>query len=202
MSRVLSALFCALLAAGCSDAPLGPATSAGSSDEPAVIADGPSATGPLFLLGGSPLIILDPTTKELNVTVEVTRGLTQAGTDDRFFLRSSAEFSKPGGTVAVVDPKDDGITAGKDGDVRGGGKVAIGACIEIPTEDGTCDGNVCTKSTWEKLVEADDSAKLDGSGRNPDVTVTVQLILIDGAGNEHVLDEASRTAAIDPKDSG
>lgn len=190
MSRVLSALFCALLAAGCSDAPLGPGTSAGSSDEPGVIADGPSATGPLFLIGDSPLIslLLDPSTGQhtLRVEVEVTRGLVEVKLEDKFKIRTTVVLTADGNPFpdGTVGPQKDALVAVKDDGVRGGGTVALQPCVDIPSE------------LWTKLVSADvESATVEA-------TATVELVMLDGAGKEHVLDEVTQTAGIDPKGDG
>ena len=174
-SHILAVLcICAgALAAGC-DSPITP--SEDQFEPPA----------PAFLLGGSPLIILinDPTELSIEVRVEVTRGLTLPKPNDVFLLRMSLSFSP--GSVGQVDPKDFAVSQAKDEGLRGSGTVSIGACIEIPAD------------VWTKLQAADAA---DGAG-NPTATVTVQLVLVDGTGTEHVLDTKTDTGSIDPNGDG
>ncbi len=63
---------------------------------------------------------------------------------------------------AGVEHEDDGV--------RQGGTVAIGACIDIPAP------------LWAALVAA------VGAGGTVEAKATVELVMTDGAGVEHVLD--------------
>jgi len=141
---------------------------------------------PAFLIGGSPLIIdiIDPATHEIGVTVEVTRGLTIPKPNSVFKLRTSLSFTP--GSVGSVDPKDNPVTRAKDEGIRGSGTVSLEVCVQIPDE------------VWAKLVAADQQ---DGTG-NPTATATVQLILTDGAGKEHILDTKTDTSSIDTNGDG
>ena len=86
--------------------------------------------------------------------------------------------------MGAVDPKTDPVLGQKDTGVRGGSTVAIEITVPIPPD------------VWAALLDADDSAS---GGSNPDAHVLSELILLDGAGNEHVLRSVASTSAIDPK---
>lgn len=141
--------------------------------------------GPAFLIGDAPLsILVDISMPAIEVTTEVTRGLTLPKPNDVFLLRTSLSFTP--GSVGHVDPKDDPVAQQKDDGLRGSGTVSIVVCINIPDD------------VWIKLVAADAQ---DGAG-NPSVTATVELILVDEAGKEHVLDTKTGTGDVDANGDG
>ena len=162
-----TAALAALLAAGC-DSPTGPRA---PTEAPEVSA----------LIGDSPLIRLDDATRDLEVTVEVNKGLTEVRLEDKFLLRIAVSFSKDGSQVGGVAPKDIGLTGQKDTGIRQGNTVAILICINIPDDE------------WSKLLAA------DADGRGVDAHVIVELIMVDGRGAEHALDRVQATSTIDPQ---
>lgn len=167
-------LVAAVLAVGCTDAPLGTS------------GDSLTAPPPEFLIGDSPLILLlDPATKTLNVGVEVTKGIVQAADNDKFFLRTTTSFKVddnevPAGIIICIE-KPEPATQDK---IKGGSTVPVNVAVVIDDD------------TWIKLLAAADQ------GATITANVAVELLLIDGAGKEHVLDTASQTAVVDPKDGG
>ncbi len=167
----LFALLAGLVAAGC-DGPTAPTEDAFEPPAPA------------FLLGGSPLIILinDPALPIIDVTAEVTRGLTIPKPNDVFKLRTSLSFAPC--EACGVTSQVFGVSQQKDEGLRGSGTVAIIMCINIPID------------VWTKLQAADTQ-----SG-NPTATATVELVLVDGNGKEHILDTKTKTDPIDPLGDG
>ena len=168
MYRPLRAVVPALLlftVAACTDAPLG------------ITDDSLSAPPPAFLIGGSPLITLDKTKPAVEVTVEVTRGLTQVRIEDKFKVRTTVEFSN-GTVLGTVGPQDLSLVGVKDDGVRGGGTVSIAGCIHIPAP------------LW---------ALLQAQGM-VEAKATVELVMTDGAGNEHVLDTEGSTFVLNAGD--
>ena len=108
--------------------------------------DAPEATPPLFLLGGSPLIILlDPTEGAVEVEVAVTRGLVEVKLEDKFKVRMTVAFTVDGTPEGTVGPQDFSLVGVKDDGVRGGGTVALQPCVDIPSD------------LWSKLVSADEA---------------------------------------------
>lgn len=156
------------LAACSHDLPLAPADASDASADP-----------PRFLIGNSPLMTLhagDPDDVMIEVTTEVTRGLTEPKPSDLFLLRLSVSFeASGGGDLGSVGPKDVSFSLVKDEGLRGVGTVSIGACIQIPAE------------VFSDLQAADQG---DGSA-NPTGSATVELVLVDGDGKEHILDTKS-----------
>lgn len=146
--------------------------------------------GPQLLIGQSPLIRFDPADPAgavIEVTTEVTRGLTEPAAADRFLLRVSASFRTSGdGDIAGIAPKDVGVSQPKDEGLRGKGTVSIVICINVP-------------APVLAALEAADAA--DGAG-NPSAAVTVQLVLVDGRGQEHVLDTRAATGVVDANGDG
>jgi hypothetical protein len=118
----------------------------------------------------------------------VSRRIARAGKDYGFAIRSIVEFTVPGGWVSIVDPKVDGLPGVAKKRIRSGKFVAISTRVDIPSDE------------WTKLVAANAQAKLDG--KTMYVNVTLELILTDAAGKEHVLDRASAVSIVDPKVDG
>jgi hypothetical protein len=172
LSTLSLALGAAALAMACTDPGLGPASES-------------AAPAPEFLIGGSPLIItLIPTTRTLNVGVEVTKGIVQAADNDKFFLRATTTFTSPNGLIADIGACIEKPTATKQDQIRGGSTVGFIMDIDIPDDP------------WSKLVNA------ANQGVTITAHVTVELIMIDGSGGEHVLDRAEAASAVDPQDGG
>lgn len=163
-----------LLLAGCTDAALLGPTSDAELAAPAAE----------FLIGGSPLIILDPTTRTLNVQVEVTKGIVKAADNDKFFLRTTPSFQVDDAAPVGLQPCIDKPQPATEDKIKGGSTVPV--LVSVPIDD----------DTWIKLVAAADQ------GATITAYVTVELLLIDGAGREHVLDTAAQTSHVDPKDTG
>ena len=130
-----------------------------------------------FLIGGSPLIIfLNPIEPGVELTVGVTRGLTRVRTEDKFKVRTTVEFKGFG----TVGPQDLSLAGVKDDGVRGGGEVALDVCVQIPAP------------LWDALVSAG----------TVEAKATVELVMRDGAGKEHVLDSKEATTTVDAGDGG
>ena len=149
--------------AACTDAPLGTTT------------DGTDTSAPLFLIGQSPLIRLDPSVQGVEVTAEVTRGFTEVKVEDKFRVRLKVTFTLDGssaGEVAPPGPID--LIGVKDDGVRQGDKVAIAICINIPAP------------LWDAIVTAGTA----------EATATVELFMTDGAGKEHTLDHVEHTSNV------
>ena len=167
MYRPLRAVVPALLlftVAACTDAPLG------------ITDDTLSAPPPEFLIGNSPLITLDKTKPAVEVTVEVTRGLTQVRIEDKFKIRTTVEFT--GFDNSTLVPLDISLVGVKDDGVRQGGTVAVTGCIDIPAP------------LWDALVAAG----------LVEAKATVELVMTDGAGKEHVLDTEGSTFVLNAGD--
>jgi len=151
-------------------------------------APGPTAPAgsPLFLIGETPtnhLVEVSATERYLEVEVQVTRGIIEARAEDRFLLRTSAEFSKDGGVVGLVDPKTDGIAdVTKDTELRQGSMVPVRVVLSI------------SDALWEALLAAD-----AGAGDVLDVSLVVELLLQDAAGGVRLLDRVTGSGIIDPK---
>ena len=129
------------------------------------------------LIGQSPLILLlDPSIPGVEVMAGVTRGLTQVRVEDKFKVRMAVEFKGLG----TVGPLDADLAGVKDDGVRGGGEVAITVCIQIPAP------------LWDALVSAG----------TVEAKATVELVMRDGAGKEHVLDSKEATTTVDAGDGG
>jgi hypothetical protein len=170
MSRSLRCTLPALvlLTLSCTDAPLG--TDAGL-DAPA----------PEFLIGSSPLIVLDksdPVDPRLEVEVEVTKGIVQAADNDKFLLRATTIFKADGTEVGFIIDIDK-PTPTKQDQIRGGSSVAVIMDMDIPFPD-----------VWDKLVNA------ANQGATITADVTVELLLIDGAAAEHILDSGETAGFI------
>jgi hypothetical protein len=152
------------------------------------LAPGPSepAGAPLFLIGEVPtgrLVEVSATERYLELEVEVTRGIIEARAEDRFLLRTSAEFSKDGNVVGVVEPKTDGIAdVTKDAELRTGSMVPVRVVLSI------------SDALWEALLAAD-----AGAGDVLDVSLVIELLLQDSAGGVRLLDRVTGTGIIDPK---
>jgi hypothetical protein len=177
MSRSLRCTLPALvlLTLSCTDAPLG--TDAGL-DAPA----------PEFLIGDSPVIVLDRTVPGVEVTVEVTRGLTEVRIEDKFKVRGNVGLWWEALNEPIhLTPVEIDLVGVKDDGVRQGDKVAIIMDIDIPAPE------------WDALVNADESAT---GGSNPQLHVLAELIMTDGKGTEHLLDEVDVTVFVDPKGDG
>jgi hypothetical protein len=175
MSRSLRATVPALVLltlAGCTDAPLGITAD-----------DSLTAPAPEFLIGDSPLIILlDPATKTLNVGVEMTKGIVNtADHNDRFWLRTTTSFKVDDEDPVALQPCVDKPEPAKQEQIKGGSTVPVNVAVVIDDD------------TWTKLMAAADL------GATITANVTVELLLIDGAGAEHVLDRVEQTSAVDPK---
>jgi hypothetical protein len=167
LRAVAPALLLFTLAVGCTDAPLG------------LTADNTlSAPAPEFLLGGSPLILLlDPATKTLNVGVEVTKGIVNtADHNDRFWLRTTTSFKVDDEDPVALQPCVDKPEPAKQEQIKGGSTVPVVVAVVIDDD------------TWTKLVAAADL------GATITANVTVELLMIDGAGAEHILDTKESTA--------
>ena len=120
----------------------------------------------------------------IEIGSDVSHGIAQVKNEDRFSIRASVRFTKPDGSrVKDVDLTENHAVADLlDKQIRGGGSVAIIMDIDIPIP-----------GKWQPLVDAN-----NGNGLN--AHVTLGLILTDGAGKEHLLDTASGSAVVDPKD--
>jgi hypothetical protein len=171
MSRSLRATLPALIllaVAACTDTPLGLTAD-----------DTLSAPAPEFLIGNSPLFIriVPPGQGQLpgvEVTVEVTRGLTEVKIEDKFKVRMTVEFSN-GTVLGTVGPQDQSLVGVKDDGLRQGALVEIAGCIDIPAP------------LWDDLVAAG----------TVEVKATVELVMTDGAGKEHILDTKSTAIIMD-----
>ncbi|UCF41565.1 MAG: hypothetical protein JSW43_04335 [Gemmatimonadota bacterium] len=143
----------------------------------------PEVDAPLFLLGGSPLqpITLDEPGQSLLVPLTVTKGIVQAADNDRFWLRATAGFLVDDGEdpVAIIICIEKPVPTKQD-QIRGGGEVAVIMDIDIPDDD------------WAKLVAA------ATQGATITAKVQVELLLIDAAGQEHVLDAVEKSGIINP----
>ncbi len=172
LRRTVPAL--ALLAlAACTDAPLSPTE------------DGLEQPAPEFLIGSSPLIVLDPSKPAVEVTVEVPRGLGEVKIEDKVAVRFSAAFWWDGlAEPERLDAVDVNLLGVKD---DGRGNAHPTGCIDIPAP------------LWDALVNNDESAT---GGNNPQLHVLSEVILTDGIGEEHVLDDLDVTITVDPKGDG
>jgi hypothetical protein len=154
-------------------------------------APGPTepAGRPLFLLGETPtnsLVQVSATERYLELEVEVTRGIIEARAEDRFLLRTSAEFSEDGSVVGLIEPKTDGIAdVTKDAELRTGSMVPVRVVLSI------------SDALWEALLAAD-----AGAGDVLDVSLVIELLLQDSAGGVRLLDRVTATGLVDPKTDG
>ena len=165
------ALVAAVLAVGCTDAPLGTS-----------VDDSLNAPAPEFLIGQSPLIVLiqDPNEPPaVEVTAQVNKGIVNVKDEDKFKTRTTVTFTVNGTAEGTVGPQDFALIGVKDDGVRGGGEVAIIMCMDIPID------------LWTKLLAA------DAQGATIEARATVELVMKDGAGKEHILDEESAGVIMD-----
>ena len=142
------------------------------------------------LLGGDGTLTVDRDGNTINAVevsgLEVPTGMAQAasafvlneGNSGVLLIHSEAVFTGGAdGAVTVTDVELLTDAVVKNGN---GGTVAISGCIQLPTED------------YAKL-----KAALDG-GATLTLTVTTHLILVDAAGGEHSLGEATLSETIAP----
>lgn len=166
---------------GCSrDLPLAPADAGPASADP-----------PQFMIVNPPLVMLhadDPDDVMIEVTTEVTRGLTQPKPTDVFLLRITLSFKASGGDdLGSIGPQEQSVSLFKDEGLRGAGTVSIVICINIPAAE------------FAALKAADEG---DGAS-NPTGSATVELVLVDADGKEHVLDtESVSGVALDANKDG
>ena len=144
-------------------------------------AEGPTSPANLpvekaLLIGQSPLIVLDATKPAVEVTAEVTRGLTNVKIEDKFKVRTTVAFTGLG----IVGPLETSLVGVKDDGVRHGGEVSIIICIEIPDP------------LWDAIQSA-------GAF---EAKATVELIMTDGAGKEHVLDTGESVSVLNSGNTG
>ncbi len=146
-----------------------------------------------LMLGGSPLLIgacIDlpaPFSGDwfVQVDTEMNKGLLKVALEDRFVIRTSVTFTKDGGQVADLGVCVQKPIPAKPGEFRAGKSTEI---IEvIPISDAVKDA----------LLAADDSGS---GGSNPVAHVLLELLL--STDSETVLDAATFSAAVDPKDTG
>lgn len=101
-------------------------------------------------------------------------------------------------TIHYIEIKSD--VSGGIAQVKNEDRFTIRATVDFTKLDGSQVGIVDPKvdipaAEWTKLVAANPQP----AGNAIDANVTLELILTDGAGKEHLLDSASGTATIDPK---
>jgi hypothetical protein len=138
---------------------------------------------PAFLIGGSPLIQfvkLTDGTRVVEYETTMNRGILEAKTEDRFWIRTTTRFTKDGSEVADLGGCIEKPTPLKQAELNRGGSVGIIMDISIPDDP-----------EWLAIIAA-------AAGGLIDVHLKIELLLEDGAGKIHVLDTVNASAPVDP----